>query len=339
MVWDMIAGGLPVVGGIASAILGARAQNNAAAYNYAAQQANAARADNERFLQQLMADRIYRTQIAPTTNARGDRVEYIPGVGWITTPSDTTRGLISASDTEQRRRLIDDPAMMRRGIQENERSRLSEGDQADAYLQQLRDPSQVDRGALRDILFQRAVAGSNEGYDRAQEQAATSAMRRGLPVADTVNRLAGSRADAQAGAALESDIQARSAAQTLNAQDQQNNANLYNLFATRAANVSSAPFAPTNITNELSQGLGAQRGGASNAGLSVVSAAGRPGGRYEQIQPNFGNALAIGSSADALGGFANQLYQQQQYNDLIDLMQQRRVGNTSTTNRSNTSVF
>lgn len=334
MVWEYLAGGLPVVGGIASSIMGANAQNASAAYNYAAAQRNAEAADRERFMQMLMADRQYRQQTAPTTNARGDRTEYIPGLGWITTPSDASRGLIEASDAEQRRRLVEDPARMRRGQEENERNRLQEGNQADAFLQQLQNPDTIDRSALRDILYSRAVAGGNEGFDRAQEQASTSAARRGLPTADIVSQIAGQRADMRAQAGMDSELQARSAVETLQNQDQQNNANLYNLFATRAANTDNVSFQPTNISNELSAGLGAQRGGASNAGLAAVSAAGRPGGRYQQIQPNFGNALAVGSSFDALGGMANQLYQQNQYQALIDMMSNRRLGNSSSTQSS-----
>lgn len=46
--------------------------------------------------------------LAPTTNARGDRTSYTPGVGWVEDASPLTRALMGASDQEELLRLTQD---------------------------------------------------------------------------------------------------------------------------------------------------------------------------------------------------------------------------------------
>lgn len=330
MVWGLIGGGLSALGGIGSSLLGAQSANQAAAYNYAAAQENARRADQERFAQQLQADRVFNAQTAPVVDARGNRTEYIPGLGWITTPSETTEGLILATDEEQRRRLIDDTAQMRRGLDENERDRIQEGSLADEYMRRLRQPQSIDRTELEGILLQRQLSGINDAFDDARQQAATTSLRTGSPASQLTGDLTRQQADATASAALEAALQARSASQQERQAEEAQNANIYNMLASRASNVQSVPFTPTQIPTELASGSASQRAGSSNAGMALISSAGRQGGRFAPMEPNYGNALALGSSLDALGGFTNQIAAQQQYNQLVDALTNRQLGNTGT---------
>lgn len=302
----LIGGGLSAIGGIGSALLGRSAQRRSDRFNRWAAEQNFAQQEEERRLQREMADRLYRTMTAPVVDARGDRTEYTEDLGWVTIPSEMSRRLISAADSEQLRRLTQDAHRTRRGEQENERRRIQESGVADAFLARMLEPDRYTSSDIADLLFRRALSGTGDAFDTARQNVSRTAVRSGIDPSRQLAELTRQQALQNQQAGMDAEIQALGLADNLNNQRGSQNASLYNIFAARAAGVPQAQFIPTNINEQLAAQLANTRNASSNAGLATVSAAGRPGGRYEQRSPDLSNALAFGSIFDSLGGMANQ---------------------------------
>lgn len=325
----LIGQGLNSAGGILSGFLGMGAQNDALAYNYAAMQENIRRQDEQAFIQRLLADRFFNMQTAPQTDARGNRTEYIPGVGWVSTPSATTDALIKASDAEERNRLAVDAPIRRRGLVENEQRRITEGGVADAFLSQLMQQPSYSVDSLRNEMLSRATQGTNEAYDRTLDRFGTQAIRSGASNAGdimaSINRQRGKDVR-DAGAGVDAD--ARLLFDQLEGNRTSRLGNLYNVFATRASNFEDVPFAPNNLSDTLANRNSATRNTTAQIAPTVISASSNPGGFYPtNIQPNNGMANFAGGSLSNIGGLFEQYGSQQQYNQLLDMFQQRQLGN------------
>lgn len=330
MTMMMIGQGINAGAGLLSGLLGKSSQDAAAAYNHAVNAANLQRQDQSAFMQQLLAREYQQMAQAGNTNARGDRTEYIPGVGWVTTPSAATAGLISASDAEQRARLTSDSVTRRRGLQENESRRIREGQAADVFLQQLMQQPDYSMQSLRDELLNRVVTDTNKAFDRTADRIGTQALRSGASNAgDIMRSLNAQRADAvrSAGAGAISD--ARQLFEQLETARTGRAGNLYNLLASRASNFDDVPFQPSNVNDSLQAFQTGQRGNALGMAGTVMTGMSAPGGRIQQINPNFSSANFIGGAGSNIGGMIEQWGAQQQMNDLMKMFANRQLGNQS----------
>lgn len=328
MTMMMIGQGINAGAGLLSGFMGKQSQDAATAYNYAANAANLQRQDQSAFMQQLLAREYQQMAQAGNTNARGDRTEYIPGVGWVTTPSDATAGLISASDAEQRARLTSDSVIRRRGLQENESRRMQEGQAADVFLQQLMQQPDYSVQSLRDELLNRVTTDTNKAFDRTADRIGTQALRSGASNAgDIMRSLNAQRADAvrSAGAGVNND--ARQLFEQLETARTGRAGNLYNLLASRASNFEDVPFQPSNVNDSLQASQAGQRGNALGMAGTVMSGMSAPGGRVQNIDPNFSTANFIGGAGSNIGGMIEQWGAQQQMNDLMKMFANRQLGN------------
>lgn len=211
---------------------------------------------------------------AGTTDARGNVTEFVQGVGWVTRPTDATRSMISASDTEQRLRLAQD---MTRGRMQRENTfarQQQEGARADAIL------SGIDVGGetlddLRGALIARNVARAVSGPNAMRSNVGTTALRQGSgaeaalaaanrgAVADTRTALAEARLDAAPTLAERRSARVNPVL------------NQYNMLASRATAPDNVAFNPTSLDEGLAKTLAA-RANQDTRGLSQAMQNVRP---------------------------------------------------------------
>lgn len=235
-----LAGG---VGGLMNASSGAgaaRAQNDVAFRNY--------------YMQQRLAQLQEEMARAGTTNARGDRTEYVPGVGWVERPTEQTRGIIAASDNEERRRLTEDATRGRLRREDNYTRQVRDGQDADAIMGGMRTGEQTPddlRAAMIEAGVARAVSGSND-------------MRRRIGMVSLRSGTGGEQALAQIGRNAMDDTRTAIADARLNApsefQSRRNERvnpriNQYQTLVSRASAPDDVQFQPTTLDEGLGQTL------------------------------------------------------------------------------------
>lgn len=321
----LIGQGVNAAGGIISGILGMGAQDDANAIAWA----NWQQQQEANFLQRIMAERQMELATAGTTDARGDRTEYIPGVGWVTRPSDTTRGLISTSDAEQRQRLTGDAQLRRQGLQANASRRGREGLTADAQLDMLNDsmtPEISQQGIIQQLIA-RATEDTNKAFDRTGNQFATQAVRSGRSNAgDVMQSLNRQRSDAVRSAGSNANLEGMQLFQQLTQGPQNQRSNLYNQMASRASNFEDVPFAPTNVNEGLANRSTQGAGNAMQAMNSIINTSGRTAA-MPGSEPDYSKANAWGGAFANIGSNIQDYFSQQQMNDLLKQFANRQLGN------------
>jgi hypothetical protein len=274
------------------------AQNNA--------QGNARGIANEsNALQKLLADRQYELATAGRTDARGNKTTYVPGVGWQETPTDTTRGIIGASDAAQRQQLVD---MLTRGRGERDLAlnrRLEEGKVADPLLQQIKYQfgAPTKEGVVGADKISR-VTGVSEQADNTKGAIGSAFLRTGM----NINPTALSNVDRGAAtgvrkALADADAGADPLYQAHLASFNKGKTDPYNLLATRASNIENIPFQPEQLSGNMD---------ASMANASAVGAtrgtAGASEGAYRGYSPLINLANAGGPDYGAfIGGVGENL--------------------------------
>lgn len=318
-----IAGG----GSILGSILGARAQKQAQDQQMALAiqqynnelQANAA--------QQSLSKQMLQAQLAPQQNARGDRTEYIPGLGYITTASETTRGLQSASDAEERNRLTGDALAARDQEGKARERRGQEGAYADTLLDVLTRGPQHQASDIEGIIGNNDVSGINRSYDESENTMMQQLMRRSgggaMPALGSVlDKSAQSRSRATQDALGNARLQALQLTPELNSKGQNSTANLYNIMAGRAGGAPQQQFNPTNAGDELANDTARRQGMAPQAfGMAMNSFGNTPKLNY-QPQANTGMADMIGGASNAIGAGVSNYAVQKQLADLLGNRQQ-----------------
>lgn len=241
MLGGAAASGIGALGGIANgraASAAANAQNDIAFRNF--------------YMQQRLAQLQEQMATAGTTNARGDRTMYVPGVGWVERPTEQTRGIIAASDNEERRRLAEDAIRGRMRREDNYARQLRDGQDADAIMGGIRTGEQtLDdlRAAMIEAGVARAVSGGND-------------MRRRIGMVSLRSGTSGEEALATIGRNAQMDTRTAIADARLNAPSefQQRRServnpriNQYQALRASASAPDDVQFQPT----QLDQGLGA----------------------------------------------------------------------------------
>lgn len=312
--------GIGAIGGLLNSGSQARAireQNNIAFQNYLLQRqiamqqlemqqrqlsyANAAQGRQEG-LQREQLDQQRQMATAGQVDSRGNRIEYVPGVGWVTTPSQQTRALQTASDAEEMQRLTTDAirSRMRRG--RTEQQQLREGAAAEPLLAELTAPVQETPADVRGLLVNRNVARAMSGRNEMRSNIGRSSLRRGDANPRALAELGrDGRADTRtaiAEAAYDAPVEA-AARRTARLGD---TTNRYNVLASRASAPDDVPFAPTGVGQSLSQLL-AQRASAGGQ-ISVPGVGAIPQAQAVNVPqaPQYRNAESRWPVAlDALG--------------------------------------
>lgn len=145
--------------------------------------ANQARWQNELNLRQFLEQqRLARVQEemaqAGTTDARGNKTEYIPGVGWVTRTSDQTRALLGASDNEERLRLTQDAARSRLRREDTFRGQQTDRLDADAARRGMGN-AQRTPSELESALIARNAARATSGLEDARSRLGLVGLRTG----------------------------------------------------------------------------------------------------------------------------------------------------------------
>jgi len=200
-----------------------------------------------------------------STDARGNRTRFIPGLGTVVELADGTRQLINASDQEEYLRNTSDAADSRVLRQLAARRGVNEGAQADAALAQgAQGTESID--AVHGNLALANVAQAMSGNNATREAATMQRLRQGSGgerlmaelsrngQADTRTALANARRDAAP------EFMQRNNARESNA------ANLYNMFASRATNPVGGGFQPTSVGM-----AGEQAGGRVQAAMAQAA--------------------------------------------------------------------
>ena len=265
-----------IMGGaaIGSSLLAANATGNASDAASAQNQANFDAQQRENMLQRIMAERLLQIQLSDSQDAFGNKSQYIPGIGFVTTPDPKVKTLQDASIREQTQQLTQDASRQREGRQRTAERGRDEGATADSLLQEFQRLQQSPQSAQE--LFQLLLGSGQQAFQRNQDDQLQQVLRQHLrsgsgdgnkAVAAFAKEGSGQRRDAAVDARLRS-IQG---ADQINQGRLNNTSNLFNQFAQRAQNsFGNVAFAPEQISGQANQlgltGRQAALGGSQIAG-------------------------------------------------------------------------
>lgn len=209
--------------------------------------------------QKKMADQQYELSTAGTTDARGNKTTYQPGVGWVTTPTAETRDLIKQSDAIQGQRGRRELTTGADDYSRNFNRRLTEGSTANPLLDEMRYKyGAPNRGAVVGADKIAGVTSAGEAGDAARSGFASSALRTGTGVVPLGRTMAGIDSGTTQGirsSLARSDANANPLYEGMMANFNQNRLNPYNTLATRASNPEGSGFQPENISGGLDAAL------------------------------------------------------------------------------------
>jgi hypothetical protein len=229
-----------------------RAQNDVAFRNY--------------YLQRQMAQEQMQLAKAGSVDARGNTTQFIPGVGWVSTPSDATRSIISASDGEERQQLTGDAIRRRLGSERNSTRSMAEGSAADSILAQVTTPYQETQNDVRSRLIARGVARAGSGPSAMRNRIGMQTLRQGGLGGGQTNALARITRDAQdtrRTAIADANYSAPTEASARTAATQGDLVNRYAALAQGARSQIGSPTQPSQIGSSLSEQLAARAKGAA----------------------------------------------------------------------------
>ena len=235
-----LAGGAAGLMNAGTGAAAARAQNDIAFRNYYMQQRLAR-------LQEEMAR-------AGTTNSRGDRTEYVPGVGWVERPTETTRGIIAASDNEERLRLAQDAPRARMRREDNFTRQTREGQEADAILGGMRTGQQTPDD-LRAAMIEAGVARAMSGANDMRGRIGLVSLRSGTGGQEALASLGRNAMRDTRTAIAEARLEAPSEYQSRRAARVNPRLNQYQSLVARASAPDEVQFQPTNLDEGLGQAL------------------------------------------------------------------------------------
>lgn len=173
-----IALGISAVASVASSFLANKSADDAldANKNIAAQ--NLAFDQEEARLGREIAER-NRDEVKLGAEGPFGKVQFIDGVGWVTTLSDGQQRLLDAGEVEQLKQLTGDAAQARAGREDAADIARNAGVEAQTALLQAGDQTPIVRENERDRINAITSQGFNAGFDRSQDRGLTQAIRAG----------------------------------------------------------------------------------------------------------------------------------------------------------------
>ncbi len=309
----MMGGMFGAAGSVAGAFIAADAQKYSANTNWAIALTNYYQRERERTEARMEAQRQEAKGDLGSTNIQGDTTKFVPGVGWVQTPSDATASLMGRQRNEQMQQF-GDLAVKRRQMQANVGQQIQERDKSQALLDEMKHTQTPTVSQLQNMIIGAQSPAINRAFDETANIGARQALRTGTNPTKVMSEIARARSQEQAGMSGQALTQAMSMAPQLEGEQKKMQANLYNLFATRASAQPDVSFSPQQLdTSSLAQ---AQRG-SSNSGELALKAAMMEGGRMPYMPPLYGTANAVGALGAAGQGLARNMqgYGQPQFSD------------------------
>ncbi len=299
---------------IFSSIMGRGADNSAARNQAQLMQMQVNETANQNALRNYYMNRAYSDQKLGSTNAMGDRVSFVPGVGEVVTLSDGSRTLLNASNDEQLKRLTVDSPMARSMAQRNYTRTGTENAAADETLRQLMSGPTTSKSDLEAMFRTRMRKDAGEGFDQVQNNSARTALRTGTDNSKSTAKIAKQRGEAYANIGNEAALQATSAYDTMEGNRVNRGSSLYNLLASRAAGNPNTTFTPFD-TSGINADLSAQQGRTTQVGQNMGFA---PMGNFNGVSapgPNYADANmwnGIGAGVEGIGTALSTYYKNRQ---------------------------
>lgn len=237
--------------------------------------ASAARAQNDLafrnfYIQQRLARLQEQMARAGTVDARGNVTEYVDGVGWVSRPTDATRGLIVASDNEERQRNTGDAVRSRMRREGNFRRQANEGASADAIMAGM-DRGQQSPDSLRAAMIEAGVARAMSGANDMRGRLGLVGLRTGTGSQTALAQLGRQGMQDTRTAIAEARLNAPSEYVARKGARVGNTLNQYNALAARATAPDDVPFQPSQIADTLD---GTMRGRANTSAQALGAAMG-----------------------------------------------------------------
>jgi hypothetical protein len=200
--------------------------------------------------QQGMSDAQLAMAKAPTTDARGNRSEYIEGQGWVETPSAITRTLMARSDQEEALRNAQDQPRARRTREALAASQARERGLANTLLAR----SNIGTRSLDDVRASDIRVGIADAAaaPRAVSNAATlTALRQGTGAQETLAQLGRQNIQDRRNVLARAD--ANAPAQFAQSEEQRLTGplNRYNMLMGRGTANAELPFVPNTLAETL----------------------------------------------------------------------------------------
>lgn len=297
-------------GSIASALIGAGAEDEANQYNWMVNLYNLRQREKERNEARAYADKLRGEQKLGATDAMGNRTYFKEGVGWVSElgpQSQELQDYFFSQELPERRAQFERRADASR----------EEADIANALLGEFRRVTRQSPADIERMLYAASTRGINDATREALEPAMRSALRSGT---SNVGRIAGEIGkqgmDARRDAALDAKLQARDYADKSFATERGGLANLYQLFASRAGGDLGASFDPAETTQQGNALLTHFANLAQQGNSQGFNAAMKQGGTLDYIQPNLAWANAAGAIGQSMAGLGDRVgsYMSQQQN-------------------------
>lgn len=247
-------------------------------------------------LRKQQMERQYELATAGQQDARGNRVRYVPGRGWVTDLTPQSQSMLNRSDAVQNQGYVES---LGRGAEERRGAfnrRLTEGSAASPLLDAMRfgygAPSREGVSGANKIA---QVTGASEGADQVRSGYAGAALRTGsgsAPLRTTVANIDRGATQGIRSALAKGDADAGPLYTQMLDQFNQSKLNPYNLLASRASNVENMPFNPEGISGGLdamSLSRGKSAGDTFAKGAAGFSGAANPviAAMIAQRQPNY----------------------------------------------------
>ena len=305
-------------GSIASALIGSNSAHDQAVSNYMIALMNYQAQQEQQFYQRSMAQNLMHKQDQGFTDAMGSRTHYEPGKGWVVDLSSDAAGLQGAQNAETLKEIANDQSVKRNILNRNAGRQADEGDYANAILSDMRNLRPTNPTNLYYSLLGEGSKGVNQAYDATQHSLSLDALRtRASNAGPILTSLARDRANSLSDMFMKARTNALSLAPQLDSEAKQNDANLYNMFASRAAAMPDVSFAPPNAAQSATAG-GVQAMDNAQTGLGYLyNAASQKAPQFPYQPADYSRANAIGAAGSSISSALNNYSLQTQFGDIL----------------------
>ncbi|CAB4197441.1 hypothetical protein UFOVP1323_28 [uncultured Caudovirales phage] len=247
-----------------------------ASQNQGNQQAQLAQAQRNYMLQKQIAEQQQRMAEAGRTDAAGNEV-YFNGKDWVTKPTEATKGIISASQLNEREQQVKGGTRRELGQTNNFASRGGAANEAASVLRLIRDRvgAPTEEGVRgRGAIAAATQAGSNR--DSLVDAVARNTIRSGAntngTVSKTLNNIEVGAADNLRTALAKNDATAPEQYRVAQEGWETGRLNKFNPLNAVGSNITDAPFAPTQVGAPIDASLNqAAAYGANTSGKNATA--------------------------------------------------------------------